>query len=343
MKAFTLGIIASVGISFATAASAESGALAPVERAYQEVDFPTTHDLAERALRAGAASREEATRLYVLLGISAAALGDAGEAKQDFVTALAIDPSLKLEKSLSPKIRDPYLEAQGYWSALPQRLTLSAKPGNDDAHLIIKLIDPAALVARIELGVSASGKSRKAIFTLQARPVTRFLLPAALRRRDYELALRALDRYGNVLAEYGVDADPVIVRIVGVTTPARASSEPGDRGRSYLAPALLGAAGLGALAAGVLFNVERERAAHAWNGPSCEQPGRTRLAQCQEVDSRVHRDEALAIGLYAGGGALLVSSMIALVAGRTREPEQVRTAALSCAVNGPGVACAGRF
>src|SRR6478735_2898798 len=115
MRRFLL--LCCVGILTSTPAFAESGGLAEAERAYQSVDFPATHAAAKKAIEAGGADREQTARLYVLLGISAAAQGDAEEAKTDFVVALAVKPSLKLDKGLSPKVRDPYLEAQGYWAA----------------------------------------------------------------------------------------------------------------------------------------------------------------------------------------------------------------------------------
>jgi hypothetical protein len=322
---------------------AQSATLAPVERAYQDVDFPTTHDLAQHALQAGGATRQDTTRLYVLLGISAATLGNAAEAKQDFVAALAIDQTLRLEKSLSPKIRDPYLEAQGYWSASAQRLALSARPGSDSAHLVVRVADPASLVAKVELHIGELGSNEKTTFVLNSAPIARFALPAKLVNHDYEFALRALDRYGNVLAEYGADADPISIRKAPPTVAAPLDFAPASRGRSYALPVVLAVAGLGAAASGVVFHLEREQAAREWNGPSCEHPGQTRLAQCQDVNSRIHRDEALTVGFYAGAGALLVGSVIALVAGRAAQPEHAAAGVFGCAVSGPGASCAGRF
>src|SRR5262249_7485615 len=74
--------------------------LAAAEQAYQEVDFATMHDRATRALAAGGATHDETARLYVLDGISAAALGQDDEAKRAFVAALAVDPTLKLDRNL---------------------------------------------------------------------------------------------------------------------------------------------------------------------------------------------------------------------------------------------------
>jgi hypothetical protein len=339
-----LGLLSALIVIWAAPAFAQNrSATAAAERAYQDVDFPNTQRLAQHALEAGGATRQETARLYVLLGISAAALGNAEEAKQRFVAALAIDPNLKLEKNLSPKIRDPYLEAQGFWSASSQRLLLDARPAGDEDHLIIRLTDPAALVARIELRAGRVGDDLPRTPTvLERAPISRFPLPELIRRGDYEYAVRALDGSGNVLAEYGTDSDPMIVRAAAHSPSPDYPTHFTPRAQSYLLPVALGLAGLGATAAGVVFHVQRERDAATWNGPSCEAPGLTRLAQCSSIDTRIEHNERLAIGFYAGGVALLTGSVIALVAGHgAAEPQ--RAAALDCAVTGPGVACAGRF
>jgi len=324
-----------------TPVRAQSSAVSEAEKAYQAVDFPATHVLAKRALEAGGESREQTARLYVLLGISAAAQGDAEEAKTNFVVALAVNPSLKLDKGLSPKVREPYLEAQGYWSASPDRLTLNAKPGSDGEHLIVELRDPANLISKVELRIAAPGTAKRPSFTLPAAAATRFALPAALRGHDYEYTLRALDRFGNVLSERGSDADPELVR---ASTPSPGQTPPpAAQGRSYLLPATLGIAGLGAVAAGVVFQIERENAAQEWNSSSCEQPGQTREQQCQSVDDSRKTYEHLAIGFYAVGGALLTGSVIALVIGRPAASPSARAGLLGCGIVGTGISCNGRF
>src|SRR6478735_5332510 len=168
MRRFLL--LCCVGILTSTPAFAESGGLAEAERAYQSVDFPATHAAAKKAIEAGGADREQTARLYVLLGISAAAQGDAEEAKADFVVALAVKPSLKLDKGLSPKVRDPYLEAQGYWAASSARLTLNAKPASDQTHLIVELSDPTALVSKIELRLAEAGTTPRRSFEISPTP-----------------------------------------------------------------------------------------------------------------------------------------------------------------------------
>jgi hypothetical protein len=324
-------------------AFAQSRGLAEAERAYQAVDFPATHSAAQRALEAGGATLEQTARLYVLLGISAAAQGNAEEAKQDYLIALAINPTFKLDKGLSPKIRDPYLEAQGYWAAASERLSLSAKPGSDREHLIVSLVDPASLVTRVELRIEAPGVLPRDSFQLDTSAVTRFTLPAGLPTRGYEYAARALDKNGNVLAEFGTDADPQLVSAPNSTPANGSTSSSTPRARSYFLPVTLGVAGLGAVAAAVVFHIKREQAANEWNGPSCENVGLTRLQSCQSVDSRRQNDERLAIGFYAAGGALLTGSLISLIAGVPSEAAPSRTGLLGCNLLGTSVSCDGRF
>jgi hypothetical protein len=325
--------------AFAAEKHANAG-LAAAERAYQAVDFPGTREQAQHTLEAGGATPQQTARLHVLLGISAAALGDVDDAKQHFVAALAVDPRLRLDKSLSPKIRDPYLEARGYWSAAGERLGLRASPTNDRTHLVARLQDPASLVSDLQLRLNATGSREITELTLEPTAETRFAVPARLREHDYEYVLRALDRYGNVISECGSDADPELVR-QGAHDAARSE---GARGRSYLLPVALAVTGLGAVAAGVVFNVKREQAAHEWNGPGCENPGSTRQQQCESVDSRIQSDERLTIGFYAGGGALIAGSVIALLAGRPAPaPTERASAAVGCSILGPGVSCLGHF
>jgi hypothetical protein len=332
-----------LGIWLAAPALAQSQSSSEAERAYQGVDFPATHALAEQALESGGEPRQQTARLYVLLGISAAALGNGDEAKQDFVIALAIDPSLKLDKNLSPKLRAPYLEARGYWAAAAAPLSILAKPSADTTRLIVRLVDPASLVAKVELALAPKGVLPRRTFQLEAAKVTQFLVPNGLAERGYEFTVRALDRHDNVLAEQGSDADPELVSAPSAAPSAASNARNAPRDRSYFLPAALGLAGLGTATAGVIFHVKREQAAREWNGPNCENPGQTRIGQCQTVDARRQTNERLAIGFYAASAALLTGGIVALVAGRPLEAPRKRGAFLGCAPDGAGVSCDGRF
>jgi len=322
--------------------------LAAAEQAYQEVDFATMHEEATRALARGGATRDETARLYVLAGISSAALGEDEEAKRAFIVALGVDPTLKLDRNLSPKIRGPYLEAQGYWGAHLERLGLEARVATDGENLTIGLVDPAHLTARVTLQARAVGTTTYEGSGADAARVVRFSLPKDAPDRGLEYFAVALDAHQNVLAELGSEMDPRGAPAVAPTSARKSAvAEPQtSRPRSYLLPAALGAAGLVAAGVGVVFHVERESAAQEWNGPHCEQPGATRLQQCADVDSRRRFDQGMAIGAYSAAGLLLAGSAVALVLGRrpsAEAPPPSRTGLTSCAVAGPALTCVGRF
>ncbi|HVW28438.1 MAG TPA: hypothetical protein VHC69_23905 [Polyangiaceae bacterium] len=324
--------------------------LAAAEQAYQNVDFDTMHAQATSALAAGGAARDEAARLYVLAGISAAALGQDDEAKQAFVVALAVDPTLKLDRNLSPKIRGPYLEAEGFWGAYTERLGLRAHVAADGGHLLVELADPGRLAAQVALHVRLVGSTTYEAYTAEPAHTVRFSLPEGARRPGYEYFASVLDAHENVLAELGSDADPEIARSAPMAPAPRGAGTdaPPTQRRSYLLPAALGGAGLVAAAVGVVFHVERESAAHEWNGPHCEQPtGQSRLQQCGDVDSRRRFDQAMAIGAYSAAGLLLTAGAVTFFMGRSPSSEHPSPAAhaglVGCGVAGTAVSCAGRF
>jgi len=99
-----------------------------------------------------------------------------------------------------------------YPSTDVKQVAIGGSSTYDQAHLIVQLTDPATLISKVELRIAEAGKTSRPSFDLTAAPATRFELPAQLRGRSYEYTLRALDRYGNVLAERGSDPDPELVR-----------------------------------------------------------------------------------------------------------------------------------
>jgi hypothetical protein len=337
-------------LTFALPASARGespdGDLSAAEHAYEEVDFPAVQKLATRALERGTAALDELGRLHVLLGIALAAQGDAEQAKLEFVAALALQPSLHLDRTLAPKIRGPYLEAQGFWGAHPDRLLLTSQGSAGARTLLLGLVDPAHLVDKLSLRVRAHGSERYASSSLPALRTQAVEIDESVRSSGYDYTVRASDRFGNTLYELGSDAQPLAIARPDLSRshaePPVATPPPPGAHRSYWAPALLGIAGLGAAGAGVYFNLRREHFAKEWNGPECEAPGMTRGQQCDSVDSDRQRSQTLAIGLYAGAGALVTTSLIVLLSGHA--DSQPSRAGLSCGGGLPwSLGCAGRF
>src|SRR5262245_51490176 len=110
---FALGLGLSLVLASATARAEEQSPLARAEAAYVAVDFESTQSLAKDALVAGGNDPTSTLRIYTLLGISAAAMGDEAAAREAFRQVVALDPLGHLDKTLSPKIRSPYLDVRG--------------------------------------------------------------------------------------------------------------------------------------------------------------------------------------------------------------------------------------
>jgi hypothetical protein len=334
-----------------------TAALAAAEQAYQQVDFESVYGEASRGLTWGHANSQQTGRLYVLLGISAAALGKNEESKQYFVSALAITPSLRLDNNLAPKFRGSYLEARGYWGAYQDRLSLRATTDGSGERLALVLEDPAHLARQLRVYLRPSGSSTYMQRVLEASPATRTQIPADMKRLGFEYYAQLVDEHGNALFELGHAEDPIVVpstvRAPNMPTPkdtaGGTSSATAAASRSLWLPGLLAIGGLAATGAGVYFNVRRENEAQQWNGPSCEQPGLSRLNQCTDVDADRRKSERLAIGFYAGGGALLVGSLTSWLWGGKSEPKRdsrhVAGPPLSCqaSFSGLGLFCHGQF
>jgi hypothetical protein len=305
----------------------DSAQLRSVEAAYTEVDFDATLRLAAAALERGRNSAPATLRLLVLRGIAAAALDEPELARSSFRSALAVDPKLKLDQELSPKLRGPYLEAKGELARLPGAEALAAELTAVEAGLRISLKDPLKLSRELALSFRLAGNALWHRRSLPSVPENRIEWPVQA-SDSLEYVLQVLDGRGNVLRQIGSKSSPA--RLVLRAAEPRAFSTPQtsteDRARApYTATAAaLSVLGLGGIGAGAYFHVRREAEAREWNSGNCETAGSSRLEQCSDVDQRRERAERLALGLYTGGGALLLGGLITwLVAPESRNQGSV--------------------
>ncbi|MFZ5892734.1 MAG: hypothetical protein ACOY0T_16870 [Myxococcota bacterium] len=295
--------------------AAEEPSLASAERAYHEVDFERAYELGRQALQRGHASRLESLRLYVLLGMSAAALGHDEDAQRYFAVALSIDPTRKLERNLSPKIRSPYLQAEAALALYKTPLALSASENLAAQRLAFALEDPQSLVAKLTISLRQLGTEayRKVELSKQAENAVR--IDKRWLESGFEYHARGLDSFGNTLIELGSSENPVTVAAKPganaqfASQQNQASAARSTAGSTPWFAIALGTAGLAALGTGAYFQVRRESAAEKWNGPDCERADATRGEQCADVDADRRRFQTAAIVSYAAGGALVVTSL----------------------------------
>jgi hypothetical protein len=287
--------------------------VAEAQRAYADVDYEATRRLARVALERGGNDRAATGQLYLLWAMAAAALDQNDEARSAFSSAIAVNPELKLDRSVSPKIRAPYLEARGAMTSADGQAPLEVKVQQRRQGLDVELRDTLKLAASIELSLRAREGTPYIKRKLAAAPSRRVALPEGSELQAFALVL---DRYGNVIAQVGSADDPERLLLIASQKPQR-QPEPGRRDVNrtpyYISAGAMGVLGLAAGGVATVMLVKREDAAKEWNGSGCEQPGMTRLQQCGAVDDRRQRSENLAIGFGAAGGALLVGSALSLL------------------------------
>ena len=365
LQRWTFGGVLFAGLVLTAHASAASHSavdvresLSAAETAFEQVDYVATYQSCSLAIEQGHANPKQILRLHVLCGISAAALDRSDESRAHFKVALALRSELRLERELSPKLRSPYLEAQGYWSHFEERLSMKMSGGDTNRRLSLKVVDPAQLASKVRISLRAIGGSEFQSHDLD--PVSSMTLQLTREQLAHGVSYFAaiLDAHDNVLLELGNELEPIEIQprplsrakksdrlSKAAETPVVETSNNG----SYWLPIALTGASLASVGVGVYFSVLRENAARRWNSLSCEQPGLTRIEQCGAVNSdRVHAERA-SIGFYAAGGALLVTGVTVLAVRNSAKPGSSPSSAasnsFSCAAALPfmAVACGGRF
>ena len=302
-------------------AQAASG-LADVQKAYADVDYERTRALAAATVRLGNNDRAATSQLYLLWATAAAALDQTDEARTAFTYALATNPGLMLDRSLSPKIRAPYLEAKGALSGTDGKPALDVSLRRRKQELELALTDALHVATTVVISTRANEAAGFTRRRLAAAPTRRVPTPNG---SELQFFVRVLDRYDNVLFELGTEDDPE--RLVSLTSSKQEAAPKPAGGKSpvayYVTSGALAALGVTAGSLGTVMYLRREDAAREWNGSACEQPGQSRAQQCQGVDDRRKRAEQLSIGLFAAGGALLVGSVVSLVLAPASSRESV--------------------
>ncbi|HET9956095.1 MAG TPA: hypothetical protein VFQ61_16425, partial [Polyangiaceae bacterium] len=333
--------VAAATLLAAPVAGAQQGdELSQAESAFRDIDFERCAAAAARALESGGRGLHETARLYSLLGISLAALGQHDEAMRAFVKMLAIEPEQRVESSLSPKLRAPYLDAKGFWGTTSERLRARVEFGPHG--VTVRITDPVGMASKLRIATRGSAESTWQTTNHAAAPVVELAHRAG---DELEFTLSLLDEHGNTIHELGSQGAPEHLRrprSIARLAPSSALDRAGEEVRPSRAHPLpwvtagLAVLGAGATATGVYFHVQREARASEWNGPDCERPGLTRGAQCASIDEARRRDQTLAIGLYTAGGTLLTGALVTYLLW----PGSARTeAAFACSPSAAFLGC----
>jgi hypothetical protein len=337
----------------------------PAEQKLSAGDYAAAARLAEAAIFAGALKPEQWTELQFTLGVALARTGDTEGSRRAFICALGLAPSRRLQGDEVVEVRSPFMEARGFWSQYAERLGASAALSEDGSALLVSLVDPAALVARVVVRARGVGQSRFAEMALPTAATVLVSLEALSGKGGVEYTLALIDENANRLWQLGTDAAPLRAGVEPSATPAPpvapapaassaplASSARAVRAAPAARPYYVGAAvsfvvSAAAFVLAGISHAERQNLASRWNSADCDGEGTTRGEVCEQERDQLERQQRIAIGSYAVGGAGLVAGLITLIVAppRAARSERRATSSLRCQP-GPGafgVACGTSF
>lgn len=203
-------ILATEGAAYAADATIEPD-LAAAEAAYGQLNYEDAARRAELVTKKRGLSHDQLVRSYRVLAFSRAAIGDDEHARESFVLLLTYDPDHKVDKSLGPKVQQPYLEAKGYWRQQMARPGIEVSPGalrqGTTATLRVVTRDPSHVAKGVTVGYrfGAQGRFETAQIAVGEQSVN-LSVPTGETRLDYYV--QALDANESVVFEVGNPSSP---------------------------------------------------------------------------------------------------------------------------------------
>jgi hypothetical protein len=219
LAALACGVVVATLTTAELASAQGSGALARAEQAYLDVDFDGTLSAAQEALREGGHTPAQLVRIYELLGVSSAAVGESERARDFFVRMLAIDMSADLDDTVPPRLRAPFLEARGIVTSRPERLGAEVGLARVQSALHVALTDPFQLGRTLRVHARLEGTLEFATREEAAQPVMFARLDGAATADRVEYWVELVDPFGNQILVLGTEFEPRVVGRVATAPP----------------------------------------------------------------------------------------------------------------------------
>lgn len=232
--ALRLTLSACLALALVTGASVaraqQQDPLALAEQAYVDVNFAGALALAQQALESGAYGPAELVRVYRLIGVAAAAEGDAERAIDACVRMFALAPDAQIDEDLSPRLRQPFMDALGRWTARGASFEAHARRLQGSRGIAVTLSDPLSMATRIVVFTRIGSTGELSPTELPAGGEVMIPVDGLSDGDAVELYVRVLDRYGNRLIELGSEIEPRVLE------PATAQSTPEPAPRPVAPP-----------------------------------------------------------------------------------------------------------
>jgi hypothetical protein len=188
--------------------------LAAAERFYANLDYDKANLIAARVSGGKGLSHADLVRALRLLSLTDAALGNEGQAREEFIELLTYAPDFQVDPNLGPRVTAPFLEARGFWRAQAEKpgieVVATVHP-NQPASLRVITRDPTHIVKSGTVGYRWGADAPYTTAPLVVSEGEGSLVdipqrPATVLRLDY--FAQALDDRGNVVLEAGNPASP---------------------------------------------------------------------------------------------------------------------------------------
>ena len=214
----------SAALAQAQSAPTEPAALQEARDAIGAAQYSQALSALERAVAEGVAQPEHLAEMYRLRGETLVAIGQVPEAREAFTLLLVLEPEASLGEFVSPKILAVLDEAREQLAGA--KLTAHHQFATETRQLDVLVdSDPAQMAMKVRLTYPRADKSSARLTIALESGTAVFDVPS---QASEGVVLALLDRWGNVILDWSVEAMPVAkpARIEPVAAIAGAGPTP---------------------------------------------------------------------------------------------------------------------
>jgi hypothetical protein len=198
---------------------------------FKQMNYRGALKVAQKMLKSSESEPGDLVSAYRIQGLCFAALGRSSRAVQSFKKLLAIDPTFRLSRDISPKLTPPFKKALRLAGDLDPIGLVHQEPDLPEAlgGLEFKVTiqsDPFSMIATIRLQYRVGGAWRQMqVASVKAPATATMTLPEELEGSEIAYYFEAQNRHGGILARAGSMAEPFKIEtgvprsLVAVETP----------------------------------------------------------------------------------------------------------------------------
>jgi len=198
---------------------------------FKQMNYRGAIKIAHKLLKSPESEPEDLVSAFRIQGLCYAAMGRNSRSVQSFKKLLAIDPSFRLSRDISPKLTPPFKKALRLVGDLDPISLVHQEPDLPEslAELELKVTvqsDPFSMIATIRLHYRVGEAWRQMqVASVKAPATATMTLPEDLAGSQITYYFEAQNRYGGILARAGSQAEPFRVEtgvprsLVTVETP----------------------------------------------------------------------------------------------------------------------------